>query len=145
VPGAIAEALLRDDRRPTAAVREIRQTQLHGLVMTEFRAPSYLPLVSLVGPDLGQLGQDVWLTKCEPDQYPETQLWGAAIRGWCDWSVGFVWRGRLNENEFACVMYAEAPSRPLEPSGDSIALDSEVGLELVRAVLLPHAVTVSDS
>jgi hypothetical protein len=146
VEGAVAEALLRDDRRPTAVVREIRKPQLRGLVLSRFLAPHDLPLVSLAGPDLGQVGQDVWLTKCEPDLYPETQPWGAAIRSWCEWAVGFAWRGRLNENEFACVLYAAgSPSAPLDPAEVSLPLDSGVGLELVRAVLLPHAVTISDA
>lgn len=141
--GAVAEYLLRDDRRPTPTVRQVTVAALAGRVITEFRAPHDIDLVSLAGPDLGQVGQDVWLTKCEPSGYSLTREWGAAIRSWCAWARGFIWRGRLNENEFACILYRADPADPLEPVIQSIPLDRAPGLDLVRAILLEHAVTVA--
>jgi hypothetical protein len=141
--GAVAEYVLRDDRRPTSTVRQVPLAALADRVITEFRAPHGIDLVSLAGPDLGQVGQDVWLTKCEPSDYPLTQEWGTAIRGWCVWAHGFIWRGRLNENEFACILYRPEPADPLEPIVSTTPIDREDGLDLVRAILLEHAVTVA--
>jgi hypothetical protein len=144
VPGAVAEALLRGERAPTATSRLIPRLQLAGLGLSELELVRPVDLVSLRGADVGQVCQTSWLTKCEPSSYGITRRWGAAIRRWASWGGGFVWRARLDEEQLALVLYSDRiPPGTVVQAGDTLPIDSADGLELVIALLADHNVTVS--
>jgi hypothetical protein len=101
--------------------------------------------VSLRGADLGQVGQDTWLTKCDMIDYPHTRTWGEAIRGWAPWAAGFVWRSRRDEDKLAYVFFdSVCGSDSFVDSGhDSLALDSKEGVARVQDLLRRYNVVLS--
>lgn len=67
-----------------------------------------LDLVDLTGLGLHRIGQpDGWLTSCEAEDYPRTRFWAVALRDWAPDAVGFRWRPRHNNDEFAYVLFGD--------------------------------------
>jgi hypothetical protein len=147
--GAIAETMCRElplDGRP----RLIPRIKLAGRVITSVELLRDLTLVSLRGADLSQVGQDIWLTKCEADGYLLTREWSESIRAWCSDAAGFVYRCRHDEDCIAYVLFddgatAIAPRArsALHARSDSIPLDSVAGEYMVRRVALRHNATLA--
>jgi RES domain len=142
--GAVAEALLRGRGGPSAANRILPRATLTNRAMAEVELLKSTTVVSLRGPDIGQVCQDAWLTKCESDGYPITRLWGVAIRGWAPTHGGFIWWARRDEHELALVFYDDRiPTADLRVIGTPKPLDHGPGFDLVVAILAQHNVTVA--
>lgn len=141
---AIAEALLRQVPFPSDGPRQLPRRVLENLVLSRLRTTRELQVVSLRGADLGQINQDVWLTKCEAADYVETRQWAAAIRTWAPDASGFVWRSRRDEDHLAYVLFGDrTPRECLALEGDLLPIDGGPGLVLVRRSLLRQNVVVA--
>lgn len=142
--GAVAEALLRGRGGPSASNRILPRATLTDRAMVEVEILRPTSVVSLRGPDIGQVCQDAWLTKCESDGYPITRLWGAAIRDWAPRDAGFIWWARRDEHELAVVLYDDRlPVADLQIVAPPVPLDHGLGLDLVVSILTRHNVTVA--
>lgn len=142
--GAVAEGVLRGDIEPTATERSIPAKALAGRGLTELELLVPAPLLSLRGPDVGQVCQSTWLTKCEPYDYALTRAWAVAIRGWHSWAGGFIWWARKNENELVHVLYDDRLGAPaVRIVGPTVPIDRGPGLDLVRSLLALHNVYVT--
>lgn len=140
---AIAEVLIRDMPTGPFPPRIFQRARILGLVLSELGVEQPLSLVSLHGADLGQVGQDAWLTKCGSEKYPETRRWVAAIRSWLPEAQGMVWRSFRDEDRFSYVLFADriAPDTLVERS--SIPADSGSGRLLLEEVLQRHNVALA--
>jgi hypothetical protein len=101
---AVAETFLRDVPLGPGP-RVLTRAALQGRMISELEAVREVPLLNLQGASLGQVGQDVWLTKCGSQDYEKTRRWGEAMRGWAPWAGGFVWRSRRDEDLLAYVLF----------------------------------------
>lgn len=111
--------------RPRSWISAGRQTCQSGAEQGEGHCTDP-PRYSHGGPALSQLGQDTWLTKCEPNKDVLTRRWAAAIAGWAPEAAGLAYRCRHDEDSLAWML-STAPNRLEHPSlavgGVRIALD----------------------
>jgi RES domain len=140
---AIAEVLIRDMPSGPLPPRLIPRARILGLVLSELGVEQPLSLVSLHGADLGQVGQDAWLTKCSSQHYSETRRWVAAIRSWLPDAQGMVWRSFRDEDRFSYVLFADRIATGTLVGRSSIAADSGAGLLLLEQVLQRHNVVLA--
>jgi hypothetical protein len=66
-----------------------------------------LHLVVAYGAGAEQLGQDIWLTTADEDDYPITREWAAAVRGWVPDADGLVWKSRRDPAEDALALWGD--------------------------------------
>lgn len=138
---AVAEVLVRDIPVDGKA-RVLPRVMLRDRLLTRIAVKTSLLVVSLHGPDLGHVGQDSWLTKCEKAEYALTRAWGAALRKWAPDAAGFVWRSKRDEDWLAYVFFEDRLPSPqaIVKVGRSLHLDSPRGFEFVRKILARHNV-----
>ena len=139
---AIAETLVRDLPFGPAPPRIIPFAHVMGRKLSAITIGSDLDLVGLHGANLGQVGQDTWLTKCPAADYPLTREWAKSIREWVPTAQGFVWRASRDEDRFAHVLFGDRVSAGAISGTVKMSADSGAGLILVRAVLQKHNVTL---
>jgi hypothetical protein len=95
-------------------------------------------------PDVGQLGQDHWLTNCDSDGYLICRMWAASIREWAPDAGGFIWRSRRNLGRYSAVLFEDRlPTGPLDMIGESLSIDAPPAEHWVAVVLSRHNVAVS--
>lgn len=141
---AVAEALLRDVPFPEGGPRQLPFRVVRNRNLSWLETTRDLSLVSLRGADLGHVGQDVWLTKCEAAEYVQTRRWAAAIRRWVPDAAGFVWRSRRDEERLAYVFFDDrTPEGSFVAVGDPLPIDEGAGLVRVRKALLRHNVVLT--
>src|SRR5664279_5687213 len=105
--GALAEAVFRDlplDGRP----RIIPAAAWRPLEISGLETTRDLQLTCCHGPALSRLGQDSWLTRCDPEHYVRTRRWAAAIRSWQPKVDGLSYRCRNDEDQLALVLFGPA-------------------------------------
>lgn len=141
---AVAESFLRLLGVGDRSARLLPRSSREGRDVTWLEVGETLALVDLRGGKaLAQVGQDSWLTKSEPVAYPYTREWGRAIRGWCPWADGFVWRSRLDEDLLSYVLFSDAPDRRVLAVRETWRLDEEEGLARLQPILEAYNVTIS--
>ena len=143
--GALAEAVFRDlplDGRariiPAAAWRPL---MISGLETTRD-----LQLTCCHGAALSSLGQDSWLTRCDPEHYVRTRRWAAAIRSWQPKVGGLSYRCRNDEDQLALVLFGPAGAGlfdSITPAGSSRPLVAQPTLDLVQQVARMHTAALS--
>jgi hypothetical protein len=145
---AVAESFLRLLPISAPAPR-----QLPRKVLQDRNLSKLLPQPPLTGPvllelsggaALSQVGQDSWLTKCDPREYPATREWGRALRRWAPWAQGFTWRSRLDEDRRAFVLFCRASLHPALQELHTLSLDQEPGFSRVQKLLARYNVAVAD-
>jgi hypothetical protein len=142
---AIAEVLCRDlpfDGTP----RLLPRIALAGRMLSRIEVTTGIRVVRLHGADLTQVGQDLWLTKSEPYDYPMTQAWAAAILRWVPKAGGLEYRCRHDEDRRAWCLVTppDVATHPrLRATGRPLALGSPLGVVAVRAVLARHNAALS--
>lgn len=147
---AVAEALLRGLPLLPTGSRVLPKKALSGRRISWIASREDLKLVSLrSGRDLGKLGQDSWLSKCDWKDYGFTRRWAHQIRGWAPWAQGFVWRSRLEEASLAYIFFEdrcpagfeEVHDPVLKPPDDN-RIDRDPSLSYVRKLLARYNVTL---
>ena len=140
---AIAETLCRDLPLDGSA-RIVPRSNIRHRRLTSVVTEADLIVVSLHGAALTQLGQDLWLTKCEASDYELTRRWAAAIRSWQLDAVGFEYRPRHDEDRLSWVLFEDADAKPaVRALADMESLDTGPGLTTVETVLLAHGAVLS--
>jgi hypothetical protein len=133
IRAAVAETLLRHASVGSTKGRILPESAVRDLAVVRIRTTRVLSLVDLTGAHLHNIGQhDGWLTSCESHYYPQTRHWAVALRGWSESAVGFRWRPRHDNNEFAFVLFGDrtpADSLISEWSRRSISRSGREALE----------------
>lgn len=91
-----------------------------------------LELLELHGAGLASLGLETWLTACTKERYDETTAEAARLHSAFQGAQGFIWRSRINNDEFSFVLLGDR----VDPAtfGDCIStlpLDSGAGFAMV--------------
>lgn len=105
--GAFAEVLLRRLRVTDPGPRPIPRRAVEGLSLSRLSPRRELRLVVLHSGWVHQIGQDNWLTDCDPTGYPLTREWAAAVRRWAPDVDGMIWRSRWDDSHYAAVVWAD--------------------------------------
>lgn len=132
-----------DDRVP----RILRRAKLSGRVLSQVTVTDDVLVALVHGSHLATIGQDTWLTKCDPVDYGTTRDWATAILGGTDGILGLKYRARNDEAKFSVVMTIGADTGVglcdlMTVSQGPITLDDRAGLELVRSHLAKYNATV---
>ena len=143
--GALAEAVFRDlplDGRP----RIIPAAAWRPLLISTLETTRELRLTRCHGAALSGLGQDSWLTRCDPENYVRTRRWAAAIRGWQPRVDGLSYRCRNDEDQLALVLFG--PAGPglfdsITTVGTPQSLVAQPTLDLVQHVARMHTAALA--
>lgn len=132
-----------DDRVP----RILRRAKLSGRVLSQVTVTDDVLVALVHGSHLATIGQDTWLTKCDPVDYGTTRDWATAILRGTDGILGLKYRARNDEDKFSVVMTIGADTGVglcdlMTVSQGPITLDDRAGLELVRSHLAKYNATV---
>ena len=100
---AVTETLLRD--RKDSDVYRVPRSFLANRMLSKLRVVKKLEVVKLHGNGLAKIGQDSWLTACDPNEYDDTREWSSCIRNWAPTACGFRWRPRHDNDRFAFVFF----------------------------------------
>ena len=140
--GAMAEAIFRDlplDGRP----RRILKAAWSGLRVSELVVTRTIAMAACHGAALAHLGQDLWLTTCDPVDYVKTRRWAAAIRRWAPDTDGLLYRCRNDNDRLAAVLFAPPTQRRadcLEIVTESDLTDPVIFDVLQKVALRHHAI-----
>jgi len=106
--GTFAESLARQLDYTKAGPRPLPYKVVANRAVTMVRAARDLSLVVAAhGAGAEQLGQDIWLTASDEDDYPLTREWATAVRRWAPGADGLIWRSRRDPAEEALVLWGE--------------------------------------
>ena len=99
------------------------------------------------GSHLAAIGQDTWLTKCDPVDYRITRDWAASVLRGTGGVLGIRYRARNDEDRFSVVMTINPTAGVglhdlMTVSRGPIMLDDRAGLELVRSHLAQYNATL---
>lgn len=142
---AIAETLCRD-LATTGSRRLVPRVRIKGKTLSRLTVTTPQSVAALYGKYLSWIGQDTWLTKCDPTDYVLTRTWAAAIFTAEPGADGLVYRCRHDEDLFAWMLRTEPTNGDhpaLAPTGEEIPLDSPGGVALVDAILAAYNATLS--
>jgi hypothetical protein len=140
---AIAETLCRDLPLDGTS-RIVPRSMIKERRLTSVILEADVTVVSLRGSALPQLGQDLWLTKCEAGEYELTRRWTVAIRAWAPTALGFEYRARHDEDRLSWVLFDDDTAKPaVRALDDTIALDAGPGLATLKRVLSAHNAVLS--
>ncbi|PBC47642.1 hypothetical protein CJ177_42720 [Rhodococcus sp. ACPA1] len=132
-----------DDHVP----RILRKAKLAGRVLSQVTVTDDVPVALVHGSHLAAIGQDTWLTKCDPVDYRTTRDWAASILHGTDGVLGIKYRARNDEDRFSVVMTIKPNAGAglhdlMAVSRGPIVLDDRAGVELVRSHLAQYNATV---
>ncbi|GAF47507.1 RES family NAD+ phosphorylase [Rhodococcus wratislaviensis] len=125
-------------------LRILRKTKLAGRVLSQVTVTDDVPVTLVHGSHLAAIGQDTWLTKCDPVDYRTTRDWAASILDETTKGVvGIKYRARNDEDKFSVVMTIKPNVGVglhdlMAVSRGPIKLDDRAGLELVRSHLATY-------
>lgn len=127
----------------TRLARFLRRAKLDGRVLSRLELKEDLSVVDLRGASgLGRVGQDASLTACDEIDYPLTQEWASAIRRWAPGTAGFVWMSKRDNVHEAIVLFGDGVPTGSIDGRLYRALESPLGLTLVRRTLAGFNVTI---
>jgi len=142
--GAAAETLLRDmPESDWGTSRVLPYASLPRRQASELQVRRTVRLVNLSGPGALALGQDSWLTSCDSVYYPHTRHWAQRIREWCPRAAGFIWRSRIDNDEFSIVVFGDrVTGDTLTKIGRSANLVSSRGQALLASALAKYSISL---
>lgn len=141
VEAAVAEGLLRDVPFDDAGYLILPRKKLQGRMLSRVSLRWPVDVVCLHGSGLHAVGQDTWLVRCDPCDYPVTRLWAQALREWVPRAAGFEWRARHDDDVFAYVFYEDRTGGAIEPCW-SASIDQGEGFERVVSALVHYSVVL---
>ncbi|HET9197264.1 MAG TPA: RES family NAD+ phosphorylase [Solirubrobacterales bacterium] len=145
---ALAEALLRDVPADDRGARFLAKKYWRGRGLSRFEVTRSLTLVSLVsGEDLGAIGQDTWLTTCDPGDYPQTRAWAHWLRRRREDAAGLVWLSKRQPGVRSfCLFGDRCPPGALVPAAGPLpgpcAFEAEDGFAWLRENLAGFRVAI---
>jgi hypothetical protein len=111
-----------------------------------------LDLVSLRSArDLGALGQDTWLTTCDPHSYAQSRHWAHWIRSHAPHAAGYCWMSKREPAQSAFILFGDrVPAGavaitcdPGLPADDEAVFDTARGRRALRRRLADYNVALS--
>ena len=123
---AIAEVPCCDlswDRRP----RVVPRAALTGRLLTTVSTTRDLPLLSLHGAHLSQVGATLALTEGEAFEYLTTRAWARALLTWLPEIAGFAYRCRHDEDRIAYALFDDPQAPTTAPSPRRSACGTRIG------------------
>ncbi len=106
-PAVFAESFARHLDYTQAGPRPLSYLEVAGQAVSDVRTARELNLVVAYGAGAEQLGQDIWLTTADEDDYPLTRQWATAVRLWVPESDGLVWKSRRDPAEEVLVLWGD--------------------------------------
>jgi hypothetical protein len=145
---ALAETLLRgldaNDRGSRLLIRE----RWHPRQLSRVSTTAELTVVTLKsGADLGAIGQDTWLTMCDPDDYPQTREWAHWLRRVDPGAQGIVWLSKREPGVPVLVLFEDrCPTDNLTaapgPLPGPCRFAEPAGADWLKGRLAPYRVTI---
>lgn len=148
VETAAAEALLRDAPANDRGARFLARKYWHDRRVSALRTNHDLELAAIrTGQELGAIGQDTWLTTCDPPEYPQTRAWAHWLREAAEDAAGIIWYSKRDPGEAVLILFGDrcAPSHLTPepgPLADGVSFDGPDGFAWLRATLSAYGVTV---
>ena len=144
---ALAETLLRDLPANDRGARFLAKKYWRGRRLSRFELTRSLPVVSLVtGEDLGAIGQDTWLTTCDPADYPQTRAWAHWLRRIAPGAAGMIWLSKRQPGSLsACLFGDRCPPGSLVETDGPLSVPcvfEEGGFDWLRANLAGFRVAI---
>lgn len=149
---AITEMLLRDLPCDATGTRHLPLSAIKGRRISTVITNTDLDLVSLrTAADLGAVGQDAWLTTCEPASYAQSRYWAHWIRERAPTAAGLVWMSHREPTQEAVVFFGDrTPSTaitttttPALPPGTEAQFDTPRGRRALKRLLATYNVVLS--
>jgi hypothetical protein len=102
---AVAEALLRNIMSDHRGYRLLPRPSWAGRELSRLTTTIPLTLIALrTGTDLGTVGQDSWLTTCDPDDYPQTREYAKWLRNLSAAAHGAAWLSKRDPGATVLVL-----------------------------------------
>jgi len=145
---ALAETLLRDLPANDRGARFLPKESWRGRRLSRLELTQALRVVSLVsGEDLGAVGQDTWLTACDPDDYPQTRRWAHWLRRIEPAAAGMLWLSKRQPGSLSvCLFEDRVPPGSLVEAGGPLAgpcvFEEDDGFDWLRANLAAFRVAI---
>jgi hypothetical protein len=145
---ALAETLLRDLAANDRGARFLPKKSWRDRQLSRLELMQALHVVSLVsGEDLGAIGQDTWLTTCDPVDYPQTRAWAHWLRQVEPAAAGMLWLSRRQPGSLsACLFEDRVPSGSLVEVGGPLAgscvFEEDDGCDWLRTNLAAFRVAI---
>jgi RES domain len=141
--GAISETVFHDV--PIAsATKQVRMTRFDTVLLSSVAPKRDLNLVRLHGHGFQRLNvsrRD--LIESDASCYSALAQWGQALHDCPAHADGLLWRSRLYDDEYACLLFGDRVSRrELDVVAPSLPLAFGRGLELVQAAAEAAGVTL---
>lgn len=145
---AVAEALLRDIDANDRGARFLAKKYWCTRQLSRMQTTVPLPLISLrSGADLGAIGQDTWLTTCDPDDYPQSRAWAHWLRSIASDACGIIWVSKREPTAHAVVLFEDrCPPGAIVPAPGPLAAPCEfgqaAGFQWLRGCLAKYRVAI---
>lgn len=144
---AVAEVFCRDRADGSSEPKILRRALLRNKSVSSVRVAEDIDIGLIHGSHLSAIGQDTWLTKCSPDEYPITRMWADSMVKGTD--VGaFRYRSRHDEDQFCYWFTSEIvpnlqfPVPSLNPHSEPIDLSTDEGIRLISLKLSDYNVVL---
>lgn len=105
--GALAESFARHLDYTRAGPRPLPLAKVAGKKISSVVVKRDLRVVVAYGAGAEQLGQDMWLTTCDEDNYSLAREWAVAVRRWEPGADGLVWKSRRDPAEEVFVLWGD--------------------------------------
>ncbi len=105
--GALAESFARHLDYTRAGPRPLLLAKVAGKKISSVVVKRDLRVVVAYGAGAEQLGQDMWLTTCDEDNYSLAREWAVAVRRWEPGADGLVWKSRRDPAEEVFVLWGD--------------------------------------
>lgn len=137
--GALYETLVAE--ASLAASEPIPRSALKDRVLSAVALTRDVTLISLrTGADQALIGQNEWLVRAKPDEYPLTRHRVRSLRSEYPWAEGLIWYSRKDPEEQSVVLFGDrcAGSTVLKASVPAVMLDSPKAEAWLTRHLDPH-------
>jgi hypothetical protein len=147
-PVGVAETLLRDVPADEHGARFLARKYWTGRRVSNVRTTAPLLLIAIrSGQELGAIGQDTWLTTCNPEDYPQTRAWGHWLRAIVPAAAGIIWLSKRDPGQPVLVLFDDRcpPGAIVEQNGPmalGASFDNLAGFAWLRSTLAAYRVAI---
>jgi hypothetical protein len=145
---AAAEVLLRDVPADDRGARFLPRKYWRERRISALRTNQDVELAAIrTGRELGAIGQDTWLTTCDPREYPQTRAWAHWLREAAVDAAGIIWYSKRDPGQAVLILFEDrCPPGFLRPEPgpltDGVSFDDAEGFAWLRGTLRAYGVTV---
>lgn len=145
---AVAEGLLRDVDANDRGYRFLAKKYWRGRQLSRVRTSKPVTLIAIrSGLELGAIGQDTWLTTCDPDDYPQTRAWAHWLRSIAPHAAGVVWLSKREPAAEVLLLFEDrCPNGLLVEVPGALAgpcvFEQDEGFQWLRQTLADYRVSI---